>query len=117
MIDKLGKLELGDVSYPLAFNLNILESIQETYGTIDEWQELITGGDGMPNIKCLKWSFVQFINEAIDIENDTLDKKRAFVTEKQVGRMLSQIGFDKAEISSFGLLGDSTPEGETDPNE
>ena len=108
MIDKLGKLEIGEVTYPIAFNLNVLEGIQEEYDTIDDWQELLTGADGMPNIKCLKWSFTQFINEGLDIENETAEHKRAFLTEKQVGRLLGQIGWDKATTNLFGLIASST---------
>lgn len=118
MIDKLGKLEVGDKTYPIAFNLNVLELIQEKYQTIDEWQNSLIGTEGnLPNIKCLKWSFTQFINEAIDIENETLETKRPFVTEKQVGRILGEIGWDQATINLFGLVSQSTPEGEEDPNE
>lgn len=117
MIDKLGKLEIGEVTYPIAFNLNVLEGIQEEYDTIDDWQELLTGADGMPNIKCLKWSFTQFINEGLDIENETAEHKRAFLTEKQVGRLLGQIGWDKATTNLFGLIASSTSTGDEDPNE
>lgn len=118
MIDKLGKLEVGEVTYPIAFNLNVLENIQESYGTIDEWQDTLIGEEGsLPNIKCLKWSFTQFINEGIDIENETAEKKRAFVTEKQVGRILGEIGWDKATTNLFGLIASSTSTGDEDPNE
>ena len=117
MIDNLGKLEVGDKTYPIVFNLNILELIQEEYGTIDDWQDLLTGADGIPNIKCLKWSFTQFINEGLDIENEIAENKRPFVTEKQVGRLLGQIGWDKATSSLFGLVSNSTPDSEQDPND
>ena len=118
MIDKLIHFEVGDKKYPLAFNLNVIEMIQEEYEDLNEWQEYLSPSDDkLPNIKVLKQTFTWFINEGIDIENDDLEVKRPFLTHKQVGRLLSQLGTDNAlknifETVSSGLVEDE----DTDPN-
>ncbi len=38
MIDKINYLETETEKYPLVFTLNVMESIQEKYGTIELWK-------------------------------------------------------------------------------
>lgn len=80
-------------TYPIVFNLNVMEEIQERYGSLDKWGEL-TQGDGEPKIKDLKTGIMLMINEAIDIENDVNGKNDPLLTEKQVGRIMSEVGID-----------------------
>lgn len=80
--------------YPLVFNLNVMEEIQEQYGSLDKWGE-ITQGDGEPQIKDLKAGILAMINEAIDIENEEKGTNEPMLTSKQVGRLMSIVGIDK----------------------
>ena len=41
MIDKITYLETDSEKFPLAFTLNIIEALQDEYGTLSEWSELI----------------------------------------------------------------------------
>jgi hypothetical protein len=75
-----------------------MESVQEKYGSMKEWGEVLQPSSGEPRIKDLKWTMKEFINEGIDIENEEKGEKRGFVTEKQVGRLISCIGL--SEITS-----------------
>lgn len=68
MIDKITYLETDSEKFPLAFTLNVMESIQDEYGTLSEWSELIRN-QKEPNIKALKFFITETINEGIDIEN------------------------------------------------
>ncbi len=54
MIDKITYLETDSEKFPLAFTLNVMESIQDEYGTLSEWSELIRN-QKEPNIKALKF--------------------------------------------------------------
>lgn len=114
MIDKIGKLKLKDgTEYPLACNLNVLEQVQEEYGDVEKWSALLDSEN--LNFKCLKWTFTQFINEGIDIENEQNGTSRPFVTPKQVGRMIGGLennGMDQL----FGIFKESMPVSEEDPN-
>ena len=68
MLDKINYLETTEEKFPMAFTLNVMESIQEKYGSIEAWSDLIQR-DGEPDIKALKFFMTESINEGIDIEN------------------------------------------------
>lgn len=77
----------------LVFNLNVLEEIQNEYGTLDKWVDLVDGENGKePNIKALKFGFTQMLNEAIEIENDEKGTNKPLFTLKEVGRIITEIG-------------------------
>ena len=68
MIDKITYLETDSEKFPLAFTLNVMESIQDEYETLSQWSELIRN-QKEPNIKVLKFFIIEAINEGTDIEN------------------------------------------------
>lgn len=76
---------------PLVFNLNVMEEIQEQYGSLDAWGE-ITQGNGEPKVKDLKAGIVAMINEGIDIENEEKGTNEPMMTLKQVGRLMTEVG-------------------------
>lgn len=86
-------IETKNKKYPLVFNLNVMEEIQEKYGSLDNWGEL-TKGSGEPKIKELKAGIMLMLNEAIDMENDNNGTTEPMLTEKQVGRVMSDVGID-----------------------
>lgn len=92
-----GKIEYKGKEYNLAFNLNVMEIIQEEYGTVEKWGELTDGTtSGEPNAKAVIFGFGAMINEAIDIENEENGTDVKPFTLKQVGRLLTDIGFENA---------------------
>lgn len=91
MLYKINYLETSEEKFPMAFTLNVMESIQEKYGTIEAWSNLIQR-DGEPDIKALKFFMTESINEGIDIENEKLGEKRKPITLKKAGRILTEIG-------------------------
>lgn len=110
MLEKQEYLEVGEEKYPLAVTLNVIETMQNKYGTITKWKKLMLGFIEEKKIdkkgneiiewkendelsaKDLKFFVMESINEGIDIENEKRDNKRPFVTDKQVGRIISQVG-------------------------
>lgn len=84
-------IETEKKQIPLVFNLNVMEEIQEKYGSLDNWGKL-TQGTGEPKIKELRTGIMLMINEAIDIENEEKGKNEPMLTEKQVGRLMSTVG-------------------------
>lgn len=91
MIDKINYLETKSQKYPLVFTLNVMESIQEKYGTIEAWSALIQR-EGEPDIKALKFFMTEAINEGIDMESEKTGEKRKLITSKQAGRILTEVG-------------------------
>ena len=59
-------IETANKKYPLSFNLNVMEEIQEHYGSLDAWGQ-VTQGDGEPKVKDLKCGVMAMLNEGIDM--------------------------------------------------
>lgn len=91
-----GSLEYKGKVYKTVFNLNVMEKIQDEYKTVDNWGSLTDGKSGEVNIKALIFGIREMINEAIDIDNDENGTNEPFLTHKQVGRIVTEIGFAKA---------------------
>lgn len=90
------ELEYKNKKYNLVFNLNVMEAVQEEYETLDNWGSLTDGSKGEPNAKAVIFGFTQMINEGIDIANEEKEEKDNFLTLKQVGRMITEIGLQDA---------------------
>ena len=95
MKDFRNEIEYKGEKFPLIFNLNVMEEIQRKYGTIAKWGEL-TDGAGETDAKAVKYGIMCMINEALDMENEETGNNRPMLTEKQVGRMLTEVGINLA---------------------
>lgn len=83
------EITLNGKNYRLCFNLNVMETIQAEYGTIDKWTDLTAEGDA----KAIKFGFAEMLNEGIDIMNEQEGTDEKPFTLKQVGRLLTELGF------------------------
>lgn len=92
MKNDMNIINYGDKEYKLVFNLNVMEQIQEEYGTLDRWGDLTDGKDGEVNVKALKFGIMCMINEGIEIQNDEEGTNLSLLNEKQVGRLLTELG-------------------------
>ena len=106
MKDINGKILYKDKEYKLVFNLNDMEEIQEKYESIEKWGNLTSGEE--PNVKALIFGFTAMLNEGIDIDNEENGTKDKPLTQKQVGRMISEIGFQNATEKMQETVVDST---------
>ena len=97
MKDTIAYIKTSKKEYPMVFNLNVMEEIQEQYGSLDAWGEK-TQGDGEPNVKDLKAGVMAMINEGIEIENENKGMNEPLVDAKKVGRIMSEVGL--GEITS-----------------
>jgi hypothetical protein len=91
----------------LVFNLNVMETIQEEFGTLEKWGSMTDGESGEPNIKALKFGLMAMLNEGIDIENEENDEKKPFFTSKQVGRIITELGLENLTSDMNGVVIDS----------
>ena len=107
MKDFNGKIQYKDKEYSLVFNLNVMEKIQEEYGSIEEWGNL-TGANGEPNAKAVIFGFTEMLNEGIDIQNEENGTNDKFLTLKQVGRMITEIGLQNATMKLNETVIEST---------
>ena len=95
MPDTIKHFKCNEVEYPLVFNMNVIELIQNKYGSYEKWGEMTDGKEQEVNIGALKFGITEMINEGIDIENEGKEPKREFLTEKQVGRIITELGLQK----------------------
>ena len=96
MKDFDGTLRYKDEDYKLVFSLNVMEAIQDEYGSLEKWGELTDGSLGEINIKALIFGLNEMINEGIEIENEETGAHRQLMTHKQVGRLLTKVGIAEA---------------------
>ena len=97
MQDVYGKITYRGKEYKLVFNLNVMEKIQEKYGTLDAWGALTDGSkSNEPDARAVIYGFTQMLNEGIDIDNEENGANTPFFTEKQVGRLITETGFAAA---------------------
>ena len=86
-----GKIQYKDREYKVAINLNVWQTIQEEYGTFNHWADITTGADE-PNAKAVIFGIREMLNEGIDIDNEENGTNIPFFTDKQVGRLLTEVG-------------------------
>lgn len=96
MKDICGKIQYKNKDYSLVFNLNVMEKIQEEYGSLEAWGKLTDGEEGEPNAKAVIFGFTEMLNEGIDMANEESGTDDKPLTLKQVGRMISDYGLDDA---------------------
>lgn len=108
MKDINGKIKYKDKEYSIVFNLNVMEAIQEEYGTLEKWGSLTDGSNGEPNAKAVIFGFMQMINEGIDIENEEKGTDIKPFTLKQVGRIITEVGLMEATKKLNETVVDST---------
>ena len=96
MKDFNGEIEYKEKKYKLVFNFNVMEQIQDEYGSIDKWGKLSDGFEGEPNAKAVIFGFTAMINEGIEIMNEEDGTDIKPFTLKQVGRMITEIGLENA---------------------
>ena len=106
------KITYNSKEYTIVFNLNVMEAIQEEYGTLDKWAKLTDGSDGEPNAKAIIFGFKEMLNEGIDITNERTGGNEKLLTLKQVGRMITEIGLLEATKSLNQTVIDSTESAE-----
>ena len=107
-------LEYKGKTYNLVFNLNVMEVIQDKYGTLENWGKLTDGAenDGEPNAKAVIFGITAMLNEGIDIENEENGTEEKMLTNKQVGRMITEIGLQSSAQLMNGVVIDSTQSAE-----
>ena len=109
--NKTNAIEYNGNTYHLAFNLNVMEAIQEEYGSLDEWGKLSEGKNGEPDAKAVKFGFAAMLNEGIDIDNEDNNTDIKPLTLKQVGRLITTVGMDAINNKMQSVVIASTEDG------
>lgn len=94
MKSKLQEIEYSGKTYRLAFDLNVMEAIQDEYGSIEAWGKLVEPEEGEPNIKALVFGAMQMINEGIEISNEEDGTDEKPLTHRRAARILTEVGLE-----------------------
>lgn len=108
MKEMRNEIEYKGIKYNLVFNLNVMEEIQDEYETLDKWGALTDASKGEPNAKAVVFGFTAMLNEGIDIDNEENGTNIKFLTHKQVGRILTEIGLREATLKMNNTVIEST---------
>lgn len=108
MKDFNGQIEYKGKTYKLYFNLNVMEQIQEEYGTIEKWGELSDGTSGEVNAKAVRFGLAAMMNEGIEIDNEENGTDVKPLTLKQVGRIITEVGMKEATKALNNTVIEST---------
>lgn len=97
MKDASTTIKYKDKEYKIVFNLNVMEEIQEEYGTIEKWGSLCQPPEKNKesDVKALKYGFRAMLNEGIDIDNEENGTNDPPLTLKQIGRMITELGTEE----------------------
>lgn len=87
------EFEFNGKKYTLVFNLNVMEAIQDKYGTLTKWGEATGANGDEPQISAIIDGYEIMLNEGEEITHEEDFKP---FTHKQVGRIISGIGLQKA---------------------
>ena len=91
MTNTIKHFKYRDTEYPLAFTMNVIEKLQDKYGSYEKWGEMTDGKEQEINIGALKFGITEMINEGIDMENETLETKREIITEIGMEKMTDRV--------------------------
>lgn len=108
MKDAMQTIEYKGKTYKLVFDLNVMEAIQDEYGSIEAWGKLTEPEDGEPNVKAIVFGVTEMINEGIDIDNDENGTDEKPLTHKQVARILTEVGLESVAEKMQKSVIDST---------
>ena len=118
-MENLKKITIGGIEYPYKIDLNVLEKIQEEYGTIGQFERVLIGLEFMtdekgnqmytengeprmwkvaPKIRAIRMVLPWMINEGREIEAEDTGRSWEPVTEAEIARKCDIPYTDLAEI-------------------
>ena len=91
---KENAIEYKGQKYEMVFDMNVIETLQNKYGSFNKWSDLVqpTKKGVECNIEALKFGICEALNEGIDIANEDREEKIDFLTLKKVGRIITDLG-------------------------
>lgn len=102
------EIEYNGKKYPIAFNLNVMEEIQQEYGTLEKWGDLTDVKTGEIDFKAYLFGMMCMINEGIEIMNDENGTHEQLLTKKQVGRIITEYGVEKMAEKTNNMIIESS---------
>lgn len=106
MKDFYTKWEVNGKEYTLAWNLNVMEEMQDKYGSLEAWGKISEGEE--PKISSIIDAFEAMINEGIEIDNEKNGTNEKPLTHRQIGRIISAYGVENAAKTMKNAISEAT---------
>lgn len=106
MKDFYTKWEVNGKEYTLAWNLNVMEEMQDKYGSLEAWGKISEGEE--PKISSIIDAFEAMINEGIEIDNEKNGTNEKPLTHRQIGRIISAYGVENAAETMKNAISEAT---------
>ena len=106
MKDFYTKWEVNGKEYTLAWNLNVMEEMQDKYGSLEAWGKISEGEE--PKISSIIDAFEAMINEGIEIDNEKNGTNEKPLTHRQIGRIISAYGVENAAEMMKNAISEAT---------
>ena len=106
MKDFYTKWEVNGKEYTLAWNLNVMEEMQDNYGSLVAWGKISEGEE--PKISSIIDAFEAMINEGIEIDNEKNGTNEKPLTHRQIGRIISAYGVENAAETMKNAISEAT---------
>ena len=82
MTNTIKHFKCGDTEYPLAFTMNVIEKIQDKYGSYEKWGDMTDSKKQEPNIGALKFGITE-----MEVTNEVFESKKSVVFDEAENRM------------------------------
>ena len=106
MKDFYTKWEVNGKEFTLAWNLNVMEEMQDKYGSLEAWGKISEGEE--PKISSIIDAFEAMINEGIEIDNEKNGTNEKPLTHRQIGRIISAYGVENAAETMKNAISEAT---------
>ena len=106
MKDFYTKWEVNGKEYTLAWNLNVMEEMQDKYGSLEAWGKISEGEE--PKISSIIDAFEAMLNEGIEIDNEKNGTNEKPLTHRQIGRIISAYGVENAAETMKNAISEAT---------
>ena len=106
MKDFYTKWEVNGKEFTLAWNLNVMEEMQDKYGSLEAWGKISEGEE--PKISSIIDAFEAMINEGIEIDNEKNGINEKPLTHRQIGRIISAYGVENAAETMKNAISEAT---------
>lgn len=103
-------LEVDGKQYTLMFDLNVMQAIQNEYGSIKAWGDKVEDSEDGMDAKAVIFGFREMINEGIDADNEgkAAADQQPELSLRAVGRLVTNLGISDAAGKIQQLVVQST---------
>ncbi len=114
MKEMMETIKYRDTEYALVMDINVLQDLQEKYGSFEAWAEKVLLNNGETDLGALTFGVMAMINEGIEIHNEEAGDQPLIrpITQRQAGRILTEVGLEEATEKVLSVVSASNKSAE-----